>query len=182
VPTFAPLSRRTSAAAPGAPYPYPMAPALCYLLAGPDYLRAMADMISRASHALDLTMYLAAVPRPRPPAPPPAPWLQLLEAPNRGVRCRALLPATPRPSDRAMWTAAAADRLATAGWTVRRAHHAHPLHAKMLIADGAEVLLGSHNLTHTAQTRNSEASCLIQSRPYATHAARLFSAWWARAE
>jgi phosphatidylserine/phosphatidylglycerophosphate/cardiolipin synthase-like enzyme len=163
------------------PYPYPAAQAVCYLISGPDYLRAMAELVSRASRAIDLAIYLAAAPHPRPPAPPPAPWLQLLEAPTRGVRCRALLPATPRPSDRAMWTAAAADRLATAGWTVRRAALSRPLHAKLLIADGAEVILGSHNLTATAAARNNEVSCLIQSAPYATHAAALFSAWWQHA-
>lgn len=80
----------------------------------------------------------------------------LERAQERGVKIRVLLEAEPMDNaNDAMY-----HKLAAAGIPVKL-YSGERLHAKFVIRDGREVLVGSHNFSYSALNKNREASVIV---------------------
>jgi phosphatidylserine/phosphatidylglycerophosphate/cardiolipin synthase-like enzyme len=73
--------------------------------------------------------------------------------------------------------------LASKGFNIRYANDSEfkLTHAKFIIVDGREVLVGSHNLSNSALFKNREASVIIRDGPTVSEFARVFDNDWALA-
>lgn len=83
-------------------------------------------------------------------------YYALERAQERGVKIRVLLEA--EPMDNA--NDAVYHKLAAAGIPVKL-YSGERLHAKFIIRDGREVLVGSHNFSYSALNKNREASVIV---------------------
>ena len=84
--------------------------------------------------------------------------ISMVAAVSRGVKVRAYV------QDRQM-----VNFLKSHGIKARLAENQATLHAKMLIVDDKQVVIGSHNLTHRAMSYNIETSVLIDDPDIVAH-------------
>jgi competence ComEA-like helix-hairpin-helix protein len=87
----------------------------------------------------------------------------LIEAQGRGVRIRVLLEKSAYDDDLNTTNQKVAGQLAANGITVVFDSPRTTMHAKLIVIDRRYVLVGSHNLTHSALTDNHEFSLLLDS-------------------
>jgi phosphatidylserine/phosphatidylglycerophosphate/cardiolipin synthase-like enzyme len=160
--------------------PAPEYPAQAHILTGPDYLRRLLDLLYRAHLSVELCVYLAAPPGRDASRAYLDLWHALTHAPARGVTCRALLHTHPAASVLLRAHLTAATTLAAAGWRVRFTRPPAVQHAKFWIVDGLHALVGSHNLTESATTRNGEASVYLNAKTVARDLRWLFNRAWSR--
>ena len=90
--------------------------------------------------------------------------ISMVAAVARGVKVRAYV------QDKQM-----VNFLKSHGIKARLAENQATLHAKMLIVDDKQVVIGSHNLTHRAMSYNIETSVLIDDPDIVAHHKTLFN-------
>jgi len=105
----------------------------------------------------------------RPAGKPPEPDLmadELIAAAKRGVRVRAVFDATKDGDFEKEWSAKAlamAKHLVAGGVEVYEDDLTEQIHAKMLVIDGKQVVVGSTNWSFEAMEMNNEANVLVES-------------------
>lgn len=106
---------------------------------------------------------------------------QLLAAKKRAVDCRIIMNYTLPENVISRDNKAVSTWLRDNGIPCRYLPRNRVVHAKMLIIDGATAVLGSHNWTQRAGTRNLEASVAIDDLPVVFQARQRFLKLWAQA-
>lgn len=91
----------------------------------------------------------------------------LLRAMRRGVKVRALVN-----------NATHMQNLKELGFDVRTNDAGTLLHSKCIIFDGKVVVMGSHNLTHPAMSKNIESSVILESEEFAKQLQSYFNSLW----
>lgn len=88
---------------------------------------------------------------------------QLSNAVKRGVQVEVLLEHNPRNKSLEEGNRMTAEKLGRNGITVHWDDPKQTLHAKLAVIDDTWVIVGSHNLTHSAMEYNNETSLLVKS-------------------
>ena len=86
---------------------------------------------------------------------------ELCIAARRGVKVRVVLHNEAMGRHLGKINRGTAKRLRDAGCQVRMSPMQKPIHAKVWVFDGRTVVLGSHNISTNAVTRNAEAGVLV---------------------
>ncbi len=102
----------------------------------------------------------------------------LLEAEERGVRVRGVFEGSQVASN----TGGEWAILESAGLDIRQDGQSGQMHHKVLIIDGAIVVVGSYNFSRSAEERNDENTLVIASRELAAEFLEEFEEIWALAE
>ena len=146
------------------------------LLSGDDWAPYFCQIVDQAKARLDLAAYSLSANWPKQKHIKFNLLTHLLEAPARGVHSQIVFASHRKHSNTANFNNRAASQLREAGWRVRWADPGHLLHAKYICADRCSVILGSHNLAHTAVAVNVDLSVGFDQSP--THPA--FNLWFDR--
>lgn len=145
------------------------------ILSGDDYGPYVCAALDGASLTIDAALYSVSSRWPKRAAEHSNVLQRLLNAPSRGVRCSAVLAAHRKHSSTAAFNVRAANVLRDHGWRVRWSPQSRLLHAKYICIDRQLVILGSHNIAHTAVARNIDLSVAFHS----PSAAQEFIGWYA---
>ncbi|NMC74162.1 MAG: phospholipase [Geobacteraceae bacterium] len=149
-------------------------PARATLLKNREYGEALLHGIRTARSTILVSCYLFKITR-FPGNLPRRIAEELIEARRRGVAVTVIFEQS-RETDDSLnrENRSTATLLSRNGVTVRFDSLTTTTHAKAVIIDGRYVFLGSHNLTHSALTRNNELSVLLDSPEAAREAANYF--------
>lgn len=141
------------------------------LYIGNELAAALPEIIASATESLQLAMYQLSPEVSSSTARMRALWEQLNKAPQRGVKCHAVLHSGSRSLPGMESATRAAAQLQQAGWTVRLHESGKIMHAKALVIDGRHTLIGSHNWTETGLYSNHEVSSMRLDDPEAAQLA-----------
>lgn len=144
------------------------------VLRGPAYADALVSLLDSASQTLELCTYVLRSPGPKAAAAARLVWHALRTAPARGVICRAVIDASSISVRNARRNGQAVAALVADGWHIRRTPPTRLMHAKLAIADRHQAILGSHNLSTAALTRDEEVSVALYSP---REASQLYAYW-----
>ena len=149
---------------------------LSCILTGDDYAPAVCALIAGAKYQIKIAQYAITAREPSHASSNTSVYSSLVAAAKRGISCKALLAAHKKYSNTAHFNARAMTSMVEAGWQCRWWPQPRLLHAKVLIVDHVAVVIGSHNIAHTASHVNIDMSQLTigGSIPVDT------SAWWYR--
>lgn len=125
---------------------------LPFLLIGPKFVSGVVPMIASASQTIDIIIFDWRLYKGQPEHPVMKLTLALAGAVARGVVVRVL-------GANALTRA----NLEVLGLKTRPLFHDKIVHAKVMCIDGRFVVLGSHNYTQSAFTRNLEVSLIVDS-------------------
>ncbi|ACH40496.1 phospholipase D superfamily protein [Citrifermentans bemidjiense Bem] len=156
-----------------APHPVPAAPlqpegAKAVLLADAAYDGALVKRIREAKRRIICAFYLFKVGERRDNLPA-ALAAELIQAGKRGVEVTVILEGG-KPVARE--NRAAARALSRGGVRVVIPGGRRVTHVKAVVIDGRYVMIGSHNLSHAALSRNRELSLLVDSPELAAQTAK----------
>jgi phosphatidylserine/phosphatidylglycerophosphate/cardiolipin synthase-like enzyme len=132
------------------------------------------ELFGSASRTIDVGVYMVNL-RPRSRKNPVTYLVNgLLEACDRGVRVRVVLPVY-RNAKSQQGAGAALQRM---GLHVRMLPESVRLHAKMVVVDGRKVVVMSANLSYSSWARNREVGMRCLEPEPARRAQRAFEGWW----
>ena len=105
---------------------------------------------------------------------------KLIKAEKRGVRVRIVMEGGEKylGARFVRKVRRTADFLKISGISVKRDGGGRTTHAKLLIIDTTDVLIGSTNWSYYSLTKNRETNVLIKSRPFARDFTRYFDKVW----
>jgi len=103
---------------------------------------------------------------------------QIIRAAIRGVNCRIVLSATGPHARINAFNYKAAEKMREAGVKVKFMGGHELLHQKQIIIDGSITIVGSHNISARAITKNRDISIMIQSLDIASFAMDEFNYCW----
>jgi len=106
--------------------------------------------------------------------------LAITAAARRGVKVRVILDLEHATHPISVINTRTAKALKEAGCEVKFSFSSTLTHAKMVVIDGEWVVLGSHNFSKSAFTKNEEASILIQDSAICRTYLDWFDSMWAR--
>ena len=129
-----------------------------------DFIRFVMPIIQAAEHSIEVLTYDWKWYPENPEHEIQQLNISMVAAVSRGVKVRAYV------QDRQM-----VNFLKSHGIKARLAENQATLHAKMLIVDDKQVVIGSHNLTHRAMSYNIETSVLIDDPDIVAHHKTLFN-------
>ncbi|MFZ5758420.1 MAG: phospholipase D-like domain-containing protein [Thermodesulfobacteriota bacterium] len=132
------------------------------MLADEQYFTTLVDLLRQAQHSIAMTMFLFKT-TDSPKNRPALLVKELAKAREKGVRVHVLLERSGYDDSINRENERVARRLRKNGVTVSFDSAARTTHAKIVVIDRRYVLLGSHNLTHSALSSNHEMSLLIDS-------------------
>lgn len=149
------------------------------LIENDAYVPALLAEIRQAVHSIDVAMFVI---RPGPESSSPTNLIMaaLQEAAARQVRVRVILDRPEDPSEPHFgFNSIAAAHLRAGGVQVRFDNPSRELHAKFIVFDNKAFLIGAHNWTDVALTKNNELSVLARPAEPFPHPARAFDElWW----
>ena len=129
-----------------------------------DFMRFVLPLIQNAQHSIDILTYDWKWYPENPEHEIQQFNMSVVAAVTRGVKVRAFI------QDKQM-----VNFLKSHGIKARLAENQATLHAKFLIVDQKELVLGSHNLTHRAMSYNIETSLLLDDPDIVAHHKTLFN-------
>lgn len=104
--------------------------------------------------------------------------MALLDAPQRNKLCRMIMTGASPLSPQAAANLSNGEALHRAGWEVRQAPRTPMLHSKVWIFGEEFAVIGSHNLTEAALSRNHEASVITDVHRIITRLHLYFADLW----
>lgn len=146
------------------------------------YYYALLELLGEATHAISIAMFHAALPGDDHPTR--SILDALIAAKDRGVLVRVLLDRDREedPYHSTVINEAAKAYLEAGGVTCRFDAEDVLLHSKVVILDGATVVIGSHNWSAGSYFQFDDASVAIESTPYAAVMTARFDAAWSAAQ
>ncbi len=132
------------------------------LILDEKFLVVAAALIKAAKKEVYVEAYLMSKPRRKKPGKEELLYNELLGAMRRGLDCKVILNYTNPENKMIKENVAASEWLKAQGISVRAVGRNRTVHAKMIIVDGVSLILGSHNWTSRAMTRNIEASVQVE--------------------
>ena len=105
-------------------------------------------------------------------------YKELLAAMKRGLDCKVILNYTTPENKIIKQNIGAAQWLRENGIECKAVGRNRTVHAKMIIVDGVTVILGSHNWSERAMTRNIEASVQVNEHEIVKYARENFLKLW----
>ena len=120
------------------------------LILGCKYPEAVLPLIERAQRTIDIVIFDWRIYESQPKHPVMLFAQSVRNAHSRGVRVRVLGANGTTRAKLAQW-----------GFRVRELHGWRLVHAKMLLVDGRYAVIGSHNFTQSAFTKNLEISVAL---------------------
>jgi len=105
---------------------------------------------------------------------------ELCIAARRGVKVRVVLHNEAMGRHLGKLNRATAKRLRDAGCQVRMSPMQKPIHAKVWVFDARRVVLGSHNISTNAVTRNAEAGVVVDDGGEVGKVREWFEGLWSR--
>lgn len=157
-------------------------PATGALLVDDAYVAAAAALVDAATVSVDLMVFLCTLTAAGADGPGPLALVEALEAAAvRGVTVRVLLDqdVNGEPYKSALINRAAVRRFQAGTVDVRLDDPNVLLHSKVLVVDGTEAVVGSHNWTGTAFRGTHEVSVAVHDATIAGEYAARFQAVWA---
>ncbi|MEM4360172.1 MAG: phospholipase D-like domain-containing protein [Candidatus Bilamarchaeaceae archaeon] len=120
-----------------------------HIVVSPENGREILDFIDGARQSLDVEVYFISSTEVT---------NALIEAKRRGVDVRVIVDRGPYKEENT-WVL---ERLSAAGIPVKFGVGYKTYHTKFIIRDGTDVLVGSHNLSHSALYQNREVSLILR--------------------
>jgi phosphatidylserine/phosphatidylglycerophosphate/cardiolipin synthase-like enzyme len=105
-------------------------------------------------------------------------YAALRAAPSSCPQCRILLAQPRKDSEPTLFNRRAAAELTDAGWQVRTAPASRLMHAKLILFGHHTAILGSHNISANAVTRNLEISIRLTQPDILARLHSVFWNWW----
>lgn len=104
--------------------------------------------------------------------------MQMLDAPKRNKLCRMVMTGASPLTPQAAANLANGEAMHRAGWEVRQAPRTPMLHSKVWLFGERFAVIGSHNLTEAALSRNREASVITDAQRIITRLHLYFCDLW----
>ena len=148
-----------------------------------DYYRIASREIKNAQKSIDLIMF-ELVYYPGKNGPSNKLLNELIKARKRGVRVRVIMEGGERylGAKFIRKVRRTADFLRFSGIMVRMDGNGQTTHAKLLIIDTTNVLLGSTNWSYYSLTKNHETNALIESKKLAQQFTNYFDELWSKSK
>jgi len=129
-----------------------------------EYLPVLTDLVLRSKQTISLTMYQVGFKKKQNHSAIEMLCQQLQHAALRGVKCRAILAAGSAYMPSANAANLARDIFIDWGWEVIQMPDTQLMHAKSVVFDKEQLLIGSHNWTLPGLMINYETSVLVEDK------------------
>jgi len=142
------------------------------------YYSLVSDLIRQAQNSIEIVMFDFLLPQKASNSPTQQLVEKMIAARERGVRVKVLLNASPHYPHLSEIHSALADMLRKKLIDVREWNREETLHAKMVIIDRLEVVIGSHNISDAALKKNEEISVRVSNSRFGEKCSQVFDRLW----
>lgn len=143
-----------------------------------DFLPALLSIFSLAEREILISTFKFQIPNNRPGDPVNAIYKSLIQAKRKGIDIKIITNIHTRSKVGYGYNKVSADYLKKYSIETRGYKNSRIIHAKYVIVDSQYMLIGSHNITKKAITKNHEASIFVDDCTYASNLWLYFYSIW----